>query len=127
MHIFAKTFEIYFLAKILSKLRDITSHSQKSAKNYGKLLIRKKTDIKTIVTERIIDLAQRATFKKKQFFPQQIRVERSIKSEIWIGTTKDPTYMPMWTTVHTDPLSTLFQSWIHSLKTMKIEIPLRHS
>ena len=34
-----------------------------------------------------------------------------------MGTTKHPAYMPMWTTVHTDPLSTLSQRWIHSSKT----------
>ena len=77
----------------------------------------KKTNNKPSVTERSIELAMPATLKKIQFFPQQIRVQRWITSEIWMGTTKHPTYMPMWITVHTDPLSKLSQRWIHSPKT----------
>ena len=49
------------------KLRNRTSHSEKRLKTYGKLLIREKTDNKSSVTERSIELAKRAPPNKYTF------------------------------------------------------------
>ena len=54
--------------------RERTSHSQKKAKIMENYSSEKKTDNKSSVTERSIELTKRATLKEIQFFPQQIRV-----------------------------------------------------
>ena len=93
-----------------------------------KIACQGKTNKKSSVKEKNIDWAEHATLtecSKVQIFSQKIRDQRWFTSGIWMGITKYSTYMPIWTTVHTDPLSTHPQR--HFKDIIFFVIPLRHS